>query len=184
MAEITLTAAPLLGGLDLTIGGTRLRERDDLALVSVAIPRGEEDAVEAGLEAFGLAMPASTRAALDGDRAAVSMTPDQVMVIFPHPTPDAVAVVRREVAAGYFTDQTDAWVVLELSGPLSQPALERLSMVDLSPEAFPVGASARTTFEHMGALVIRTETGVLLASASSSAKSFSHAIEISLRNVS
>ena len=186
MAEITLQAASPLGGLDVTVGGTRLRERDDLALVSAAIPLGGEGAFEKALrEGFGLAMPGPRMSEGSGEMRAIRSTADQCLLIFPHAAPDAEAVVREKLGgAAYTTEQTDAWVRLELSGPLALPALERLCMLDLHPAPFPEGAAARTVMEHMGAVLIRTGAeAFLLFSASSSARSFLHAVETSLRNV-
>ncbi|MDX1786447.1 MAG: sarcosine oxidase subunit gamma, partial [Roseovarius sp.] len=70
-----------------------------------------------------------------------------------------------------------------ISGPGSLAALERICMLDLHPDAFKVNAVARTVMEHMGAIIARTgEDTYLLLSASSSAKSFLHAIELSIEN--
>ena len=187
MAEISLSATPPLGGVDITIAGTRLRERDELALVSAAIPLGGEDAFAAALKAgWGLAVPGPKMSEVAGKMRAIRSTADQCLLIFPHATPDAAAVVQakmRDVA--YTTEQTDAWVRLELSGPLTLPALERVCMLDLDARAFPEGAAARTVMEHMGAILIRTgPEAFLLFSASSSARSFLHAVETSLRHVS
>lgn len=182
MAETPLAAAPILGGLDHAIGENRIHERDDLALVSVATPLGGDAALAAALKkGWGLAMPEPTRSAAGGDTRAIRTSPDQMMLVFPHPTPDAERVVRRKLAGtGYTTDQTDVWVVLEVSGPDTPAALERLSMLDLDARVFPVDASARTIMEHMGAMIVRTGAeSFLLFSASSSARSFLHAVETS-----
>ncbi|NND42650.1 MAG: sarcosine oxidase subunit gamma, partial [Silicimonas sp.] len=61
MAEITLEAMPVLGGVDLDIGGNRVLERSDLALVSVATPQGGEAELVRALDAgWSLAMPEPT----------------------------------------------------------------------------------------------------------------------------
>ena len=103
------------------------------------------------------------------------------MLAFPHATPDANASVQAKLnGTGYTTDQTDNWVILEVSGKATLSALERLCPLNLDLDAFPVGASGRTVMEHMGALIVRTgEDSFLLMSASSSAKSFAHAVELS-----
>ena len=186
MAEITLQATPPLGGVEITIAGTHLRERHDLALVSAAIPLEGDEAFAAALrEGFGLAVPGPRMSEVAGEVRAIRSTADQCLLIFPHPAPDAEAVVQEEMrGAAYTTEQTDAWVRLELSGPLALAALERLCMLDLGARAFPEGAAARTVTEHMGAILIRTgPEAYLLFSASSSARSFLHAVETSLRYV-
>ncbi len=170
----------------MTIGNTRLRERGDLALVSAAIPLGGDGAFAEALKAgWGLAVPDPKVSSVSGPVRAIRSTADQCLLIFPHPTPDAEAVVREKMqGAAWTTEQTDAWVRLELSGPLALPALERLCMLDLDPRVFPEGAAARTVMEHMAAILIRTgPKAFLLFSASSSARSFLHAVETSLRYV-
>jgi len=182
----TLEAAPLLGGVDLTVGSIRIRERDDLAIVSVATPQGGDAALASAIQSgWGLDAPSPTQSTVSGDVRAVSTSPDQMLLIFPHAGSDAERLVMSKLSgAGYTTDQTDNWVVLELSGSGVLDALERLSPVDLSPLAFPENASARTVMEHMGALVIRTSADTfLLMSASSSASSFLHAVELSAKYV-
>ena len=185
MAEMTLTAAPVLG-TDLTIGGNRIVERPDLALVSAAVPLGGDAAFAAALKkGWGLKMPGPKLSEVSGETRAIRTTGDQIMLIFPHATPDGERVVQgRFAGAAYTTDQTDVWLVLELSGPDTLAALERLCPLDLDAAAFPVGAAARTVMEHMGGLIVRLGPDRFwLMSASSSARSFLHAVELSYRYV-
>ena len=180
MADITLTAAPVLGGAEIEIGANRIKERDDLALVSIATPLGGNDALETAIRnAWSLDMPTPTQTTTSGDTRAIRTSPDQMLLVFPHATPDANSVVQGKLGgAGYTTDQTDSWVVLDIAGPDTMAALERLCPLDLA--RFNVGTSGRTVMEHMGALIVRTgETDFLLMSASSSAQSFLHAVETS-----
>ena len=186
MAEstFTLTAAPILGGIDQTIGQNRITERDDLALVSIATPQGGEAALTKALKnGWGLALPDPTRSSDSGKVRAVRAAPDQILLVFPHATPDANTVVQAKLnGTGYTTDQTDVWVVLEISGPDTRAALERLCPLDFS--RFPDGGSGRTVMEHMGAMIVRlSEDRFLLLSASSSARSFLHAVQTSFHYV-
>ncbi|MCV6591971.1 MAG: sarcosine oxidase subunit gamma [Silicimonas sp.] len=184
MADITLTATPLLGGTDIQIGDNRILERDDLALVSIATPLGGEvDLTEALKIAWSLDLPTPTQSTTSGDTTAIRTTPDQMLLLFPHPTPDANAVVQEKLGGtGYTTDQTDAWVILEITGPDTMAALERLCPLDLA--RFEDGTAGRTMMEHMGALILkRAPDHFLLMSASSSAGSFLHAVETSYRYV-
>ena len=82
------------------------------------------------------------------------------------------------------TIQTDAWVILRISGPLALKALERICPINLEPDVFLENDIARTIMEHLGSIVICEKVGsYLVMSASSSAKSFLHALETSLQNV-
>ena len=102
--------------------------------------------------------------------------------VLEHEGDDAVAVVIEKLGtAGYYTDQSDSWVMLQIAGPGSRAALERICMLDLHSDAFPVDTVARTTMEHLGVMVLRDgEDSFLLMSARSSARSFLHAVETSI----
>jgi len=186
VADLTLTATPVLGGYDASFGDLRLREQTGIALVSLAIPLdGEAAATKAIRAAYGLDLPAPGRLASAKGHLLVRTGPDQAMLAFDHPVADANAMVQAALAGAVFTtDQTDVWVALRLTGPGARAALERICPIDLDDAAFPVGSAARTAMEHMGAMVLRdTDDGFLLLSASSSARSFLHAVETSIANV-
>lgn len=182
-----LTATTPLNGHDETIAGTRLAEARGLAIVSLAQPMGGAEGFDKALtEAFDAARPEPGRSTVGADGARVVWTaPDQVFAIFDHDAPDAVAVVGAKTGgAAYLTGQTDNWCALALAGPLARTALERICPIDLHPDAFPVDAAARTVMEHLGALIVRRgDDDYLLLSASSSAGSFLHAVQLSLKNV-
>lgn len=186
MAEITLQAAPILDGVYIEIANCRLVERDDLALVSLAVPhRGTTRLAKALKSGFGLTMPKPALSSEKDGVRLVQTAPDQMMLIFADASPDPEPAVRTKLGgAAYTTNQTDAWVRLELSGQNAVSALERLCPIDLHDSVFPVGAAARTVMEHMGAILVRTAPdGFLLLSASSSAASFLHALETSLHYI-
>lgn len=186
MPDFQLVAEPPLAGLDLTVGSTRLAARPGLALVSVALPLGHEADAQAALRAaYGAELPrVGAYAVSSGTGALLIRTgPDQGMIAFDHPTPDA----ERQVAAGlggavYTTDQTDGWVAVTLAGPRARAALERVCPLDLHPDAFGPDAAQRTVAEHLPLLILRQgDDAFLLLSASSSAESFAHMLETSLR---
>lgn len=181
MAEITLVAKSPLAGHDLTMADTRLRELPDVALTSFAVPLGSDAAFDAALKAdFGVARPAPTTSTTAGDTRALPLAADQILVMHAEGT---TATALSDAA--YSTDQTGNWCCVEISGPLAPAAMERLCPLDLHTDVFPQDAAARTTMEHMGALIVRTGSdSFVLLSASSSARSFWHALEVSLKNVS
>ena len=79
----------------------------------------------------------------------------------------------------------NVWVALDISGPKARDALERICPIDLHDDAFAIMDLARTTMEHLGVIILRTdEERWRLLSASSSARSFLHALETSVKNVS
>ena len=188
MADFTLEAKPQLGGFSRTVSGTELAEVRGKALVSIAIPLGGESALAAALEsALGTALPApgkTARAAADGLRL-LRLQQDQLFALFNHQGDRPVDAVSAQLGdAGYYTDQSDGWVLLRLRGPSAREALERICPLDLHDAAFADGDAARTVMEHLGVVILREGAdSYLLMSAASSARSFLHAVETSLKNV-
>ncbi|MBV1864213.1 MAG: sarcosine oxidase subunit gamma [Rhodobacteraceae bacterium] len=189
MPEYILTAEPPLGGYERHFEGTSLREHRELAIVAVSIPLGKDTAVSAALgEAYGATLPDHGVSVVseDGATRILRFTADQIFLLFTHAKPDAAQVVSERLnGTGYTVDQTDNWVSLSLSGSLARPALERICAVNLRKDAFAIGRAERTVMEHLGAIIIRTgDDGFLLMSGSSSAESFLHALETSVKYVS
>ena len=187
MAEYHLIAEPPLAGTDLSIGAARLFAPSALSLVSIAFPLGQEAKAENALTAaFKVDLPESGHSALSQDGVRVVRTgPDQAMVVLPEPRQSPELFVSEELKGTvYTTDQSDVWVSLALEGPGALTVLARICPIDLDPSVFPMNAAARTMMEHLGVMIIRTgENAFLLLSASSSAGSFLHMMETSMRNV-
>ncbi|MDJ0937719.1 MAG: sarcosine oxidase subunit gamma family protein, partial [Kiloniellales bacterium] len=78
------------------------------------------------------------------------------------------------------TEQSDAWASLRLEGPATRAVLEKLCPLDLHPGAFPPGATARTTLEHLSAIVTsRDDRGSFsILTPRSSAGSFLHHLRL------
>lgn len=185
MPEFTLTAQPFLGGYSRDFGDTKLVEVTEVSITSIAEPRNSRAALEGAVKsAWGCALPEPGQT-VEGTSGRLFCTgPDSFMLAgpsLPDPAGDATKALDD---AGYVTDQSEAWVTLRLVGPQARAALERICPVDLHPDALPAGAFARTVMEHLGAIVL-AEGGdaFTLMSASSSAGSFLHAIEVSLTNL-
>ena len=190
MAEFALTARTPLDGYARIFGGVALAEADGLSLVSAAVPNGGDDAFAAALaEGFGASRP-STGGSIPGDRfgaCILGMQPDQVFILFEAPDPDRAAETASAALgpAAYVTDQSDSWAMLRLEGRGVRAALERICMLDLDDAAFPEGRVARTVMEHLAVIVLRDGAdSFLLMTPRSSARSFLHAVELSVANVS
>lgn len=181
MADIVLTEKSPLDGRDVSRAGCRIRELPSASLYSLAIPLGDDAAFEAGLkQKLRVDMPDARNARLTETIVAMRLAPDQVMVLDLDGSDLRAAVGDLSVFA-YVTEQTGSWCVIELSGVGVQAVLERLCPIDTAPDAFPVGAFARTVMEHMGAIILRKDPKTfILMSASSSAQSFWHALDVTL----
>lgn len=189
MPDYTLTAEPPLAGYKQSFGDTELVAPKDMAVVSVALPLGGEDAAKKAVKsAYGVGLPEVGKSCVTKGKegAIMRLSSDLAFVIFGHAEPDAEHVVAEKLKGkAYTTDQTDAWCALELSGPGGRRALERICPIDLHDDAFAVNDAHRTMMEHLGTIIVRTGADRwLLLSASSSAGSFLHAVETSIKNVS
>ena len=110
-----------------------------------------------------------------------------MFILFEAPDPDRAAETVGDALgpAAYVTDQSDSWAMLRIAGAGARAALERICMLDLDAAAFPEGRVARTVMEHLAAIILRDgPDSFLLMSPRSSARSFLHAVELSVENVS
>lgn len=188
MDKPLLIPASPLGGYDRTFGATRLAEVADLATVAAAIPQGgEAEAEEAFRVSYFCRLPASGRYTIsdDGATSILRNAPDQVMLMFRHLTPDALAVVRAALGETlWLTDLSDTFCALDLDGPGARAALERICPLDLDPSVFREDHAARTLMEHMPATILRTgDNAFRLLAARSTARDFLHAAEEALGTV-
>ena len=190
MAEFALAVRTPLDGYARTFGGVTLAEVSGPSLVSAAVPQGGDDAFAAGLaEGFGAGRPETGSSAAGNKFGArvLGMQPDQMFILFEPPDPDRPAETAAAAlgGAGYVTDQTDSWAMLRIAGTGVRAALERICMLDLDGAAFPEGRVARTVMEHLAVIILRDGAdSFLLMSPRSSARSFLHAVELSVANVS
>ena len=190
MAESALTVRTPLDGYAGTFGNVALAEAAGLSLVSATVPHGGDAAFAAALAGgFGASRPATGDSA-PGDRLGariLGMQPDQMFILFEAPDPDRAAefVSAALGPAAYVTDQSDSWVMLSAAGSGVRAALERICPLDLADEAFPEGRVARTVMEHLAVIILRDDAdSFLLMSPRSSARSFLHAVELSVLNLS
>lgn len=189
MTDFILTAVSPLGGYEREFTGVSLRELPNLTIVAVSIPLGEEQSFARALKvAYGVEGPNHGCSVIlkGGEIRIVRFAADQVLVLFDHDEPYAAQVVSEALkGGGYAVDQTHNWVALALSGLLSRVALERICAINLHKDVFAIDGAERTVMEHLGVIVVRIgEDEFMLMSASSSAKSFLHAIETSIIYVS
>jgi len=108
-------------------------------------------AVKAGV---GVDLPAPLRAAFDGDRGAVWMSPDELLLFVAYDQAGALAAALGAALAGEHhlaVDVSDARAVIALTGDNVAEVLAKGAPVDLSDAAFPVGTARRT---HIGGVAV------------------------------
>ena len=189
MSEFSMTPSPALNGFARDYDGIVLHEITDRAIVSMATPNGGDvelnKAISSVYKTDWPQMGASTISPVD-DAVFLGLQSDQIFVIFtPSSQSPADEVAKKLSSVAYLTDQTDSWVMIEVSGPRCRKALERICPIDLHADAFPKGKVARTAMEHMAAIIFhQAPDRFILISPRSSAKSFLHALETSALNIS
>lgn len=176
-----LQPLPALGHAADAVGPVTIAESTDWALASVAARRGREADLRARA-AIGLPLPGPGQHATGTPFSAFWVSPEMWLVEAPHAShEDIVAHLKPHLGdAASLTEQTDAWVRLDLAGPL-QPLLERLCNLDLA--RFPPGSATRTIIEHLGVYAIRrSEDHMTLLGPRSSAGSLHHALLAAARS--
>ena len=160
----TLSASSPLDGHCTIVDGASLLEVSPRSIVSVSPFTGSEVEFNAAIDKlFNSADPSVIKAVeLTGKNACVLLPSahSQWFLCFDGEVPDPVAkasnllggMTSNQVA---MTDQSDAWVILELTGPLIHLTLERICPIDCSSPAMPIGTTARTIIEHIGTIILR-----------------------------
>ena len=193
---LSLTAQSPLGGYNKIVDGTSLIEVTGLSMVSVAPLAGSQAAFQRAIaklfktDKSDSPKPSATMA--------LDQTSKQLCILMPsaqnqwflcfdddgtNPIDAAKKLIGKSLSKQMaMTDQSDSWVILALSGPQSGQTLARICPIDCSGSAMPIGTTARTSMEHLGAIITRRpdegdhQPCFWLLSARSSAASFLRAI--------
>lgn len=193
-STFTLTASSPLDGHCTIVDGASLFEVSPRSIVSVSPFTGNEAEFNTAIDKLlNSAYPSAIKAfELTGKNACILVpsSHSQWFLCFDDEVPDPVATAgdllgRMTANKVAMTDQSDAWVILALTGPLVYHTLERICPIDCSLTAMPIGTTARTMIEHLGTIILRRPDDdkgnpcFWLMSARSSAASFLHVITAS-----
>lgn len=156
-------------------GALTLAERPDIGLASLALRRGT-----AAPQPFGLTLPdPGCMASVQGVEAFWT-GPDQWMIAAQgRAEEDFAAAVRQQAPGCSVTEQTDAWVVVEIVSEAGGAALLALAekLVNLPPASLSPGRATRTGLHHMSVFVIRSgDTRLAVLGMRSAAESLWHAL--------
>jgi len=179
-----LTALGKREATTVTQGPLTIAERTDVALASVAVRNGRmADLVKAARSA-GVPLPGPATHQRGTPFSAFWTAPDMWIVEAPFASHELIADLLRSALgdAASITEQTDAWVVFDLSAPDLVPILERLCNVDF--RSVPAGYATRTVMEHLGVYLIKHGPGsARIFGPRSSADSLLHALETAALSV-
>jgi len=173
-----LTALGAAAPRRVEIGPFRISERFDVALASVAVRGGMEAAFRQAADIAGTPLPAPAMAQSGTPFSSFWVAPGMWFVEAPFESHEDIAGHLRSIfgAAASITEQTDAWVILDLHAPDLTPLLERLTNVDFP--AVADGYAGRTVIDHLGCYLIRRGPGAAsVYGPRSAAKSLLHALE-------
>jgi len=174
-----LTALGARKAAVVTVGPLTITERFDVALASVAARRGRMADLAIAAQAAGLPLPGPARYETGAVYAAFWTAPEMWLVEAPFASHELIAGMLKGALgdAASVTEQTDAWVAVDLAAPDLSSLLARLCNVDfltVSP-----GHATRTMIEHLGCYLIKHGAGsVRLYGPRSSAESLLHALAV------
>ena len=167
MRDLTAKSA-CAGLLPRTVGGVSVTEARPGPITALLPRKGARDALDAALRAaHGVGWPAPGEVVHSGTVAVLWTGLDQAMLVGVAPDP-ALAT-----HAG-LSDQSDAWAVVDVTGPDAGAALARLVPVDLRPAALPVGRTVRTLLGHLNVSITPFERGWRVMAFRSMADSLVH----------
>jgi sarcosine oxidase, subunit gamma len=149
-----------------------ITENIAVALASLAVRKGGGAAVAKAAKGLKIDLPAAGHAS----DTALWLGPDQWMIEAPFAQhEDIVAYLKpafKEAAS--ITEQTDAWVRFDLTGPDLHAMFERLCNLDT--RAMQAGHGTRTVIDHLGCYVICRSDHFTILGPRSSAGSLHHAL--------
>ncbi len=166
-----------------TIGAITITERVDTALASLAIRRGRAADVTAAAALAGIPLPPPGRH--DSQTlAAFWLSPDMWMIEAPFATHQNIRTSLLTIFhdAASITEQTDAWIRLDLTANDLPSLMERLCNTDL--RAAPAGHATRTVIDHLGCYLIKhSATDITLYGPRSSAETLHHALTVAAQSL-
>ncbi len=137
--------SPMHGLLPLTIGTVTAAEVPQTPIWLVAPFMGKDSQAAKALKKMGLAWPGPGELSGDGPRA-FAFSHSQIMVV-------GRALTKEINKTAAVTDQSDAWAVMDLSGPGVRDVLARITGLPLGA-AFGPGCAARCQVAHMSGAVL------------------------------
>ena len=168
-------ASPGRHGASAGPAGLVIEERTDLGFASVIARRGKRDALVSAVEtAYGVALPNGPRRITRGSVTFAGTAPDQ-WIASAEGAEAANFASRVRGRIGLFaavSDQSDARLVLRLSGPKVRAVLAKGVPLDLHPKAFRPGDVATTQVAYISVQLDRIDETFQITAPRSMAGSF------------
>lgn len=177
---VDLRAMTALGAQEpavVTVGPLTITEQFDIALASLALRRGQD--LTGAAKAAGVPLPGPAQYQAGAPYSAFWVTPEMWFVEAPFASHEAIAAHLKAAfgEAASITEQTDAWVIFDLTAPNLALVLERLCNADF--RAVPDGHATRTVIDHLGCYLVKLGSSTArVYGPRSSAQSLLHAVEV------
>jgi sarcosine oxidase subunit gamma len=136
----------------------RLEQAGPQGMIALRGDLGTEALAAALRAVVGIGVPERLRAVREGERAALWMSPDELLLwLPPDRVPEALARLEEELSGSHFlaADVSDARAVFTVHGADLAAALARLTPADLRPESFAPGTVRRTRLAQVPAALWR-----------------------------
>ncbi|MFG1297547.1 sarcosine oxidase subunit gamma [Xanthobacter variabilis] len=139
--------------------GVSARQVLGLAAATLAAPRGKTAALIASFAGAGLPLVDAPKAMSNGVLTAVGTGSGRWLITAEGMTGAALLGHLRTIAGpdAALTDQSDANIILEVSGAAARATLAKGIAVDLDPLAFAHGDAATTVVSHIGVTFWQSE---------------------------
>ena len=166
-----------------TFGPVTLREEPDWALASVTARKDQANVCQTALaRLLGVDAPGIAQHVSGADHSAFWIGPASWMIAAPYDRhPDLARKAKAALGdAASVTDQSGAWVRLDMSGDGVVQVMERLCNLDMG--IMTPGQARRTVIDHLGCYAIRHAQGITLYGPRSGAQSLHHAVITAMRS--
>ncbi len=156
----TATAISPLADLPAAVGSGRgviATDRDGLGIARVAAHRkGAGRMAELFRAQFGIEPPRAPRRASFGEVGLAGIAPDTWLAIRENAGNGIAHALQSSLGdCASVTDQSDAYVILRLTGPRVRETLAKLIPIDIHPRAFEVNAVVTTVCSYVSVMLWR-----------------------------
>ena len=185
--NFNLVAEPPLGFNQKKFKNLILFEELEYSLISVSLSDNHYTLFKKNIfNSFKLDLPkvGSTKISTVDNTKIIALQPNQYFFMYKRISDFPVDELKSNVGIGYFSDQSDSWSIIKISGENTIHALERICPIDLSIEKFKIDGVSRTQMEHLSVIMIRIAVNeFILMSPRSSSHSFYHILTQSAQNI-
>lgn len=149
----------ILGGKTAEAGLTvRIEERGPTGQIALKGDLGSAKVAKAVKAVTGTKVPGALKAEFSGDKAAVWLAPDELLLLTDYASVGAELAKAQKALAGEHAmvlDFSDARAVFRVTGKGAQELMAKGCPLDVSDKAFPVGTARRTHFAEIAAALWR-----------------------------